>query len=136
MLPSEPKKPLPGSKGLGTVNENGSRVNVPAPVPIVRVTPADGMGPALPPALSSMPSAATLLHGLRRRWFLALTAGLLCAALAVLAVWLVMPPKYTSVTLLRLSSRAGRGVTDGDTDFINFQKTQQAVLKSYSVLHS
>ena len=37
---------------------------------------------------------------------------------------------------LRLSSRAARGVTDGDTDFINFQKTQQALVKSYAVLHA
>src|SRR5207244_3195693 len=121
--------------GPGTLSDTGSHANLPVPVPVVRVA-TDGMGPGLPPGLTSMTSASTLIHALRRRWLLALTAGLRGAALVVAALLLLMPPQYTSVTLLRLSSRAARGVTDGDTDFINFQKTQQALVKSYAVLHA
>src|SRR5205809_2810630 len=118
MLPSDPKKSVSGSKGPAAVAEPGSRSNALATVPVVRVTPAEGPALLLPPALSAMPSATTLMYALRRRWFLALLAGLAGAALAVAGVWFFMPPKYTSVTLLRVSSRAPRGAIEGDTDFI------------------
>jgi capsular exopolysaccharide synthesis family protein len=98
---------------------------------VTSVVPA---GTAAPPADNAPPSMGALAAALRRCWGRALALSLLAAALAVGAVLFVMPPQYNAVVLLHVNSRAPRG--EGEPDFVNFQRTQAALLKSYSVLHA
>src|SRR6516165_5003249 len=57
-----------------------------------------------PPALVSAPNAGKLLLALRRRWFLALSVGLLCAPAVAAGVWFLRPITFTARTTLRVSS--------------------------------
>ena len=99
--------------------------------PSVTTMPAT---PGEPPAVNAPPSMGVLAQALRRCWGRALTLSLLAAALAVGAVLVALPPQYSAVVLLQVSSRAPRG--EGEPDFANFQRTRSALLKSYSVLRA
>src|ERR1700691_5017246 len=50
-----------------------------------------------PPALSATPTLSGLLRALRRRWALALGVAVTATALTVLAVFVLMPPKFNVV---------------------------------------
>jgi capsular exopolysaccharide synthesis family protein len=104
---------------------------------LVRNTPAE-VGtvtlrgePASPPGLSAPPSLESLWLALRRRWTLALGLGVLAGLLGFGIAWLVVPAQYTAQTLLQISPRA---VRDGEDNLLNYQRTQIALAKSYSVL--
>jgi hypothetical protein len=61
------------------------------------------------------------------------------AVLAVAAVWLVMPSKYTAQALLPVASHPARGVFtvyEGADDFAAFQRTQATLVKSRAVLQA
>jgi polysaccharide biosynthesis transport protein len=94
--------------------------------------------PPRPPALSAGPDAVSLLQALRRRWVLAVGAGLACAAAAASAAWVLMPPaKYTAHAMLRVASNHPNLVfnTHGDgTAYATYQRTQIILMKSRSVL--
>src|SRR6266852_6152850 len=124
MLPADPKRFLNGSDP-----ENGiSRPALPAPAPD---------GPlAAPPALSAPPTLSGLIRAGRRRWPMMLGLGLLGAAVAASLVWLVCPAKYTATALIHLSSHNPRGGSESEADFLNFQRTQAALIKGQAVLRA
>jgi capsular exopolysaccharide synthesis family protein len=125
MLPTDPNRLVQGSE-----SGNGHSTSVPIPhLP-------GGDGTAGPPALTAPPGLTTLAHAFRRRWPAMMGLGLLGAALAAAVVWIIFPAKYTAQVLLHVSSRAARGTYEGEGDFLNFQRTQAALLKSQAVLRS
>jgi capsular exopolysaccharide synthesis family protein len=100
-------------------------------------SPGPGAGdapPAAPAALSAPPSLATLLHAFRRRWKVAIPVALLGAALAVAAVWFLVPGEYASVIVFRILSRPPQGSLENEDNFANVQKAHVAMMKGYEVL--
>jgi capsular exopolysaccharide synthesis family protein len=97
---------------------------------------------APPPGLSSGPDVFTLLKALRRRWLLALGLGSLVAAAAGVAAWFLLAGKYTAFALLHIASTQPRIVfrvadaPEGRYDFLTYQRTQAARLKSRFVLNA
>ncbi len=117
MLPLEPKAPAAGKAA--------------EPGPVTAVVPA---APGAAPAANAPPSMGAMAQALRRCWRRALTFSLVAAALAVGGVLLAMPPQYSAVVLLQVSSRPPRG--DAEPEFANYQRTQSALVKSYTVLRA
>jgi capsular exopolysaccharide synthesis family protein len=62
--------------------------------------------------------------------------GLLGAALTAAAAWFLYPPKFSTQVLLHVDTHGPRGSSESESDFLNFQRTQAALLKSPSVLHA
>jgi capsular exopolysaccharide synthesis family protein len=95
---------------------------------------------ALPPALSSGPDLPGLLNALKRRWFLALSLGLVCATAAAAAVYLLLPPKYTAFAQIHLDSIPPYVLNNPEPEatrqFNTYQSTQAARLKSRFVLNA
>jgi capsular exopolysaccharide synthesis family protein len=102
--------------------------SAPVALPGVEVGP-----PLAPPALTAPPGLDTLWHTLRRRWLLIFFLGLLGAAGAFAAVWFLMPGRYSTYSLVRISTRLGAG-NDTESEFIAFQKTQAVLIKSGPVI--
>jgi polysaccharide biosynthesis transport protein len=91
--------------------------------------------------LSSSLSMAGLLKGLRRRWLLASSLGLVCAAACAVAAWYLLPPaKYTAQVLLRVDSvpqtLVFHDIVQGQANFQIFQKNQIALVKRRLVLNA
>src|SRR5438128_10858356 len=107
MLPSEPNEPVKGT-GLPTPTPGPGQANGTF-LPLEGAL-GNGVGTlTLPPALSSTPNALALLRALQRRWLLALTLGLVSAAIAVGVTCLLLPSsKYTAKSLLHVRSEAPR----------------------------
>src|SRR5436305_1010102 len=57
-----------------------------------------------PPALVATPDTRALLKALGRRWFVALSLGLVCAAGAALAAWFLLSPRYTAFAQVRVEA--------------------------------
>lgn len=79
------------------------------------------------------------LHALRRRWPVALSLGLLAAAVAVPAVWFSATSQYTAVSLLQISANEQKFVFDtadqtARSSFEIYKGTQQQLLSSDVVL--
>lgn len=89
-------------------------------------------------SLNSSLSMTRLLRGLRRRWLLASTLGVLCGAVSAAATWYFLPPgKYTARALLQVDSVPQTLVfhdVQSQTTFQIYQKTQIALVKSRMVL--
>jgi succinoglycan biosynthesis transport protein ExoP len=131
----EPIRNLPENTGAG----------LPASVPLLRESvPAVTTGwrqnvAPLPPALAGGPDLPGLLRALKRRWFLALSLGSVCAAAVAAAVYCLMPPKYTAFTQIHLDSIPPFFLTpdpDAARQFNMYQSTQAAKLKSRFVLNA
>jgi capsular exopolysaccharide synthesis family protein len=112
-----------------------SSLQEPSPTP---VEPSDASPRvadlSIPPALSAPPSLETLVHALRRRWALALGCGLLAALLGSAIAWFVVPAQFTAQTLLQISPRALHNGADGEEGMLTYQRTQSALVKSYTVI--
>jgi capsular exopolysaccharide synthesis family protein len=81
--------------------------------------------------------ASPYLHAFRRRWLLASSIGVLCAALAGPAVWLSHTPRYTASSLLHVASTQRPilfTTADRGTDFNVYKNTQLQYLRSRFVL--
>lgn len=107
----------------------------PSREPIYADWPAGGL--ALSEPAGSGVSA--YLHAFRRRFLLALTLGLVCAASAGALVWFGMPTTYTAVSLLRVAMREQQLVFQtadraARSDFEIYKGTQRELLKSQLVL--
>jgi polysaccharide biosynthesis transport protein len=99
-----------------------------------------------PPVLSASPSQAampdplSLLRALRRRWSLALHAGLLCAAVAAGAAYYLVPrAKYTARAMFHVSSTPPifiKKPSVPESDFPAYRQTQLVLLKSRLVLNA
>lgn len=86
--------------------------------------------------LANTPDALALLKALRRRWLLAGTLGLLCAAIVGSAAFMLLPARYTAFALLQISSKPNPLVdrTNNRDEFTIVMKTTAARLKSRDVL--
>jgi capsular exopolysaccharide synthesis family protein len=84
-------------------------------------------------------SGAALLQALRRRLLQAVSYGLVAASLAVAAICLAFPPKYTAQALIHVASRTPKGLFsagdgwESNDEFAAYQRTQAAWLKSRPV---
>jgi capsular exopolysaccharide synthesis family protein len=91
--------------------------------------------------LSATPNAIALLKALRRRWLLASVLGILAAAATAVGVWFFLPAgKYTAYAKLYMPMREEKPVVWGPereaaADFLNFQRTQVAILRGRPVLY-
>ena len=122
MIPADSRRFLNGSDP-----ENGThRPALPAP----------GNAPGAPAALTAPPNLAGLLRAIRRRWPIMLGLGLLGAAVACGLVWFVYPALYSTQALVHLATQNPRGGSDSEADFLNFQRTQAALIRSQSVLRA
>jgi capsular exopolysaccharide synthesis family protein len=113
------------------------------PVPTYHPGYATALVPTAPPGLSGVPDVFGLLRALKRRWLLALTAGLAAAALAVGATYVVLLwGKYTARTLLYVSAQQPVilfrqvGWETTRRDFGTYQRTQVVLIKSRLVLNA
>jgi capsular exopolysaccharide synthesis family protein len=91
-------------------------------------------------ALAAKPDLIALLKALRRRWPLALGAGLFCAAVAAGAAYCLVPPaKYTTRAILHVNSVPPRillSVHELVPEYGAYQRTQLALIKSRFVLNA
>lgn len=83
-------------------------------------------------------SISQLIHALRRRWLLALIAGLLIGVPAAVAVWLVTPDSYEVAAWLRvgddpITMRNNSGFRN-PSEYEAYRKTQASQIKSPLVL--
>lgn len=104
MTPTElENKPLalPGAAVPSMADSNLARTGFMPPL----YGPSEG-NPHQPPGLSSPPTLSSLLQALRRRWPLALALALVGTFVAVLAVFIVFPPRYAAAVILQVSARA------------------------------
>src|SRR5690242_4071549 len=80
---------------------------------------------------------ANLLTAVRYRWPSALAAGLLLGSASALAVWFLLPAKYTSYALLQVASTEPQLLPENraafDTDRL-YQSTQVALIKSRPII--
>jgi succinoglycan biosynthesis transport protein ExoP len=120
-------------------------MNHPEPNPIVAIPQRDHPQKALahgsrplPSALSSPPDAMGLIKALRRRWLLAILAGLTLSATCGIAAWyLTPPPSYTSSATLRVAMNPKRimwNPQDNEGKPEAFQKTQLALITDRLIL--
>ena len=94
-----------------------------------------------PEILSAKPTPIGLLHALRRRWPLALFAGLLVGCLLAGLIWYLVPVRYESWSLLRVSqfapgSSSGSALLSQGADFMNFKRDQQNLVTTPLVINS
>jgi hypothetical protein len=94
-----------------------------------------------PPALAAAPTTAVLLRALGRRWLLASTLGLLCAAAVATALWLLLPPSnYSTRALLHVAAQPPtilfQTADQQRNDFHSYQRTQVVWVRSKLVLNA
>ncbi|MCI0740948.1 MAG: polysaccharide biosynthesis tyrosine autokinase, partial [Gemmataceae bacterium] len=100
-----------------------------------------GLAPdiAPPSVLTAPPTPLALLVALKRRWLLALTLGLLGAAIGAAVAWYMLPVSWRSRTLLHIASMRPFLVFDNAearADFANYQRSQLALVRSRLVLNA
>ncbi len=105
------------------------------------LVPAVWGGPVDPDAAASpaLSGPAAYLHALRRRWWMAVPLGLLCAVVAGGVAWSLHKPSYTARALLRVSTAQESLVFEtrdsaARRSFDIYKSTQQQLLKSDFVL--
>ena len=99
--------------------------------------PGGEQGPSLPSAVAGTPTMSALWQALRRRWPVALGAALLAAFLAVTAIFILMPAKYTAQVRLHIASRGdARLFSEGgeEPEFVFYKANMAAMVKSQMVL--
>src|SRR5579862_5801259 len=92
-----------------------------------------------PTVLTNAPTLLGLFQALRRRWLVALTLGLFCAAVVAGGVWVFQKTTYTARTLVHVYTTRPfilKNVPDNQSDFANHQRNQLALLRSRLVLNS
>ena len=89
--------------------------------------------PQRPEILSARPNPTELAHAVRRRWPLAIGAGLSVGTIAMVLVWYVVPVRYEAFALLQVAERPG-GVlsktSEDATAFDIFKRTQIQMILS------
>jgi capsular exopolysaccharide synthesis family protein len=86
-----------------------------------------------PPALSATPTMAALWRALKRRWQLAVGIAVGATAFAVLAVFIIMPPKYNVTMRVRVVAKQGG---PEDIEFPIFKASIEALVKRPLVLNA
>ncbi len=130
MLPPDQPKYLPPKKFSDTTPDHA----VPPPSVAANYAEPASMGGEQPVALSSAPSLTTLLHAFRRAWKLAIPLALLAGVAAAAAAWMLVPPQYTASVVFRILSRPTSGMAEDEGAFVNVQRAQVALMKSYEVM--
>jgi capsular exopolysaccharide synthesis family protein len=128
-----PPSDLNNMNGPSHMPEESRAVIQPRPLPLPPLAV-----PPTPPALSAAPNALLLLQALRRRLALALTVGLLFAAVAGAATWFLMPaPKFTARTQLYVSATPPNILFPDDSrvNHENFVKSQAYLIKDRFILN-
>jgi capsular exopolysaccharide synthesis family protein len=91
-----------------------------------------------PPALSESPNVLGLLKALRRRWRLALSLGLVVAAMCGSVTWFALPPmNYLAASRLRLAATPPKilfPTEETQGDYAMYRRTQIALIRSRNVL--
>ncbi len=104
----------------------------------VPVAASPGGGLATMPVV--IPNAWDLAQAFARRWPLAIGLGVLCASIASVAAWLLVPPaSYTAKALLNVSQQQPRWffqTAETKVDFETYQRTQLTLLRSRLVLNA
>lgn len=123
------------ANGHGSLVPLGNRFD---PVPAL---PWPVSGSIRPDILSAKPTPVGLLHALRRRWSLALLLGLLAGGLLAGLIWMLVPVRYESWSLLRVAqfapgSATGSSLVGLGSDFINFKRDQQNLVTTPLVINS
>jgi capsular exopolysaccharide synthesis family protein len=101
------------------------------------VASANAAHRAPPAALSASPNLTALLQAWQRRWRLALGLGLLVAAVAAVAMWVMRPLSHTARTIVHVAPTQPSVVWPtqaGGSDFGSYQRAQVALIKSRLVL--
>jgi capsular exopolysaccharide synthesis family protein len=90
--------------------------------------------------LSDAPDLVGLLKALRRRWWLAVVGGLVCASPAAAVVYFGMSsPKYTTSALIHVAENRPREMfetRESGVGFRTYQETQAILIKSRTVLEA
>src|SRR5262245_3873729 len=88
---------------------------------------ARGDHPDGPPALTSTPTMAKLYRAFRRRWQLGLGIAAAATFIAIVGVFVAMPPKYNVQMRLRVVARQGG---PEDVEFPIFKANMEAMVRS------
>jgi capsular exopolysaccharide synthesis family protein len=125
-----------------------NRPALPAPRPSNPVEPVGHPQPAPPPAvpaapppiLSGAPNVWNLLAAFRRRWRLAVSLGVLVAAVAgVVTYFVANPSAHTAVALLHVDSQRPQimfATHEPQPSFDTYQRTQASLVRSRIVLNA
>jgi capsular exopolysaccharide synthesis family protein len=101
---------------------------------------AAGRGDGRPLVLLATPDLMGLLRVLQQRWKPAMGLAAVCAALATVAAWFLVPPtRYKASVLLQVAALPGKFLletSDPKPDFKIYQATQLALIKSRLVLNA
>jgi capsular exopolysaccharide synthesis family protein len=113
----------------------------PEPNPVAGRIEAALREPLAPaPALASTPTVPDLLRALRRRWMTALALGGTLAAVAAVAVWYLMTPKYTAFAQIRVLSAPPSIYLDRERNsqasFLTYLRAQASQFKSRNVIQA
>jgi capsular exopolysaccharide synthesis family protein len=124
-----------GSKANGLMPVSGD-IPAGALVPMAYSTAA---APQAASAVDAAPTFSSLLSAFRRRWLMATTLGILGAAAAALLLVTLFPPQYPAEVRMLISAKNVvspiTGIVSADQqDFIIFKKTQEAMLRTPSLL--
>jgi succinoglycan biosynthesis transport protein ExoP len=99
-------------------------------------------GPGVSGSTAPEVSGSALVNALLRRWFFALTLGLLAAGAATTIAWIAYPPKYIAEAKVQFAPHPPKGMFVSDNhwesheEFAAYQRTQVIVAKSRTVLNA
>jgi polysaccharide biosynthesis transport protein len=131
MMPQEANHPEPGHRKPAVEQTEPTVV-----AGRIEAALRDSYPPA--PALSSSPSLGDLLRVLRRRWMTALALGGTLAAIAAVAVWYLMTPKYTAFAQIRVLSTTpsvyGSPDDRSQASFLTYMRAHATQFKSRPVM--
>ena len=85
--------------------------------------------------------APAILHGFRRKWLLAIAAGILCGGIAASAGWFLWVPRFTASAYLRLASQQPvvmfeTADSSKQTPFDIYKGTQRELIRNRFVLNA
>ena len=138
-MPMHPESATPGEVGSTTDSRAVTLLSVDSgAVPShlgMPPMPASIMVPP-PPNLHKAATPGELLESLKRCWPVALSVGLVLAAMLGVAAWVGRPEKVTSFALVRIAANPERILTDNQAvDFSGgYARTQMAMMRSRPVL--
>lgn len=88
--------------------------------------------PKGPPALSETPTLSGLLQAAKRRWPLAMGAALIASVITVVAVFVLLPPKFNVTMRTNIAKQPGID----ESNHAIFTANMEARMKSWSVLNA
>ena len=123
----------------GSSHTNGALTTLESHAPLVPALNWFQGSPPRPEILSAKANPLELLHAVRRRWPLALGAGMAVGSIAAVLVWVLVPVKYEAFSLLKISGRAPAVLkenAEAGEVFEIYKRTQKQLLTSGLVLQA